>query len=968
MQKLNQKMKNCITTLLIVSFVAMPILNAFPKKAEAQSIGANANGLGPLIAQLPGCIQLAKDAVSGVGDFIGNLFSSNTSNIPGSSDFVGPIQPAEDRSDFVGPPAPNLEDKATNGIAETSAVTVVIKGSAEKNIADSKTADEATAKNVAAQRKNDTCLKAIGKVMVKLLLQKLTQSMVDWINNGFNGKPAFIQSPGQFFGDIAKNEFLQFGAEMNPPELYPFARAFLQTQANAFKKKFHDNAKYSLDKLIYETTPNCQDENGIQIRCGAIAFYQNFNNGGWNAWANATLPQNNPVGFQIIASNELQDRLRGLSKSTGEIIQDSLNWSGGFLNQEHCISPAHNISRAEDAEALKTFGNNGPTAKDLSDWKYEYGNEPIPRRCTGGFENITPGKLVAEAATRVTAYPENDYLKADDLNDAIAAILDATLNHFAVKWMDEGFIALDKAFGPKAKAGGFESEPYGERRSTRTEEDYDRNDLGRSKFLQNHPNFNIRTDLTQALIDEQRTYQDKLKKQNESITDLIKVIYQLDYCIPGPHPGWYEDSQRNLDVQTNAIKSETTESLKDVTLEGISKIANVGAPIGGAIGGAALASALFTTTAVGGAAAAGATAGSVVPIVGTIIGAAVGAAIAYGIQTFSDGKDEEKVQLFYASVINGLTGIQPSWKGTDDPKKQNFRSKEGTVNVINTIYQRYANIIAKTYTTEFLPDVYKEATTKFNEVKGYNQIFLDNVDEINNRETTIKKLIEIKKGIDELNNRKSVTVGGEILATDRENKKQFLEQYEIDLKPLIKKFGRLSSGMVNGDDISNVDNLTKQVNDEKSYVYKELLKGPDGCEQQMVEIMKKIKDDFTTNPNDQEKEVRKDIFETKRMTYPVEILYDYNYIADGASIPDPWNSGYDKNKNISHNDLGPGFLSKLYFKIFGDGSSNQTNQITHPLDVWDFFGHNTDEGTKERAIGTRNDDYNGKFERVIGIY
>ena len=93
-----------------------------------------------------------------------------------------------------------------------------------------------------------------------MMLQKITLSTVEWINNGFGGKPAFIQDPGEFFGDIAKNEIIQFGLEIDDPILYPFGKAFMRSQAEAFNTHFAQNAQYSLNELIQNTTPQYSSE------------------------------------------------------------------------------------------------------------------------------------------------------------------------------------------------------------------------------------------------------------------------------------------------------------------------------------------------------------------------------------------------------------------------------------------------------------------------------------------------------------------------------------------------------------------------------------------------------------------------------------------------------------------------------------------------------------------------------------
>ena len=49
-------------------------------------------------------------------------------------------------------------------------------------------------------------LKALLEKIARNLLDKMTQSTVNWINNGFQGKPLFLEQPGNFVKDIVKGE------------------------------------------------------------------------------------------------------------------------------------------------------------------------------------------------------------------------------------------------------------------------------------------------------------------------------------------------------------------------------------------------------------------------------------------------------------------------------------------------------------------------------------------------------------------------------------------------------------------------------------------------------------------------------------------------------------------------------------------------------------------------------------------
>jgi len=800
-----------------------------------------------------------------------------------------------------------------------------------------------------------------------MLLQKLTMSTVNWINSGFDGSPTFIQDPGKFFNDIAENEILQFGVEINNPELFPFGKAWMQNTAAAFNNKFQDNAQYSLNKIIKGTTPEYS----------ATTFQQDFSQGGWNAWTAMTQsPANNPLGFKLMADNEIQKRLAGTTQSTAEAVHEALSQANGFLGDQRCSEPK-GLSREEHTAGLKERSMN-PNSSSYTN-----------RICTGGWEYVTPGKMIADKATEVIGYENNAYLNVTDLNDAIAAITDALLGQFSSNIMEKGFANI----GDQGSDGALvvDSTGINETYRSRTEQDFMPSQLS-SSWLSVNPNFNIRTDLTQALIDEQRTYIDKLKEQNKelaSTTDggpykldptsgisnaygLIPVIDQLDYCIPGPHPGWEEDSRRILAAATDKILPETTESLKDLDLEVVADIASTVLPLAGAAAGAAL------VASAGGSVILGVSLGTAAGPIGMAIGALVGTLLSF---FFSGGDDGQNVRAYYSVIIQGFTGYIPDYEDDNDARALNISSKGGAVQVLNSILDRYSTIMDKIYFSDpnILPSVASEAATNFKQLTGYKQMIKNNEEKISLMETTVKILGEIKSAVDALNENQDDT------------------SYEENLKAQINTFGRLSASMVNGSDIASADNLLKQIKDKKDYIYKNLLKGPYSCEKDLEKPQNKFPAATPYSANSTFDWKNFDVSSVKRMIYPFPILYDYNVLTKGTTIPDPWTDctvpntpDSCKNKipdyvegagNNGPDRFGPGFLSFIFFTAGGpDKQTKAERRGPERLKIEDLVPQNPGDPAenKFRSIGlwqTREgspiidgDARGGPFETIIGIY
>lgn len=959
---MNKKFTNLISSALIFSFIISPLFYA-SKRVHAQtfdpynnsSLGMYASGLAPAILQLPLCKDKINDSISGL--FNGSSIEAQLAENTGA-------ELAESLNS-------ELKEKASQAASKFNSVSVSLPDATEGKLNKILTNTKNTEKSVQSIDTNDSCLKSIGRLIVKMLLQKITMSTVAWINSGFEGKPAFVQDPKSFFNDIAKNEILNFGAEIGDPSQYPFGKAWLKNQAIGFQRKFADNARYSLDEIMQKNNP----------QFSTASFQSDFSQGGWEAWRYLTqVPANNPFGFEIIASNELSNRLRGTDNSTAENINNALMQAGGYLGDERCSEPK-NLTRSEDRAGREERANS-PTGP----YRYQI--------CTGTWQYVTPGKMIADLATNTVGYPNNNLLKAEDLNDAIGAVLDALLNRFTTDLIEKGFAEMT--------TDGSDGTPYltpfaQNNFQNQTQKDFPKIFLTNS-FLEANPNFNIRTDLTQALIDEQRTYSDKLSLQNKelmSTTDgkpykinetgetnaygLIPTIYQLDYCIPGPHPGWEYDSSKILSKATDGIVSMSPKDLEEFEADTITELVKSTMPAIGAAVGTALAvtgGALATTFAF---------AGTFAGPVGAIAGLAVGYLVSWVIDLFSSEPDSGfKSRLYYGTMFAMFTGIQPHFDSLNH--SNGIISKEGVTNSLFVVLERYIDIMNKTYFAdpEILPEVSKEAAVKFNLLNGYSQMLKDNENKIAEMKGVTNKLQEIKTVVDDLNsklNNNSITE----------------EKYESELQSQINAFGRVSATMVNGSDIAQVDNILKQIIDEKNYVYNDLIKGPHGCEAELAKPQKPFpsaglykipyensyvwstksgtlsigdKDTIKDGPDWSEFNATS----VARVTYPFPVLFDYNKLES------------EKNK-----EYGPGFLSFVKFsmpcdncqpsrfpKIKGFLEGPERLQITDlvPLNYESASDNKDKGGTKKNRYSylgktiftTKGDGGGGVFETIIGIY
>ena len=964
-------------------------LSFVSKKAEAQyNISGYATGLIPAIARLPQCKNnggVIKNLFNGItglfsGETGGAIDEGSLNDWMDSTSATSSLSDSE--QDHADAATTNLDLKVTSGTIKS----VSNPGTAETNRLLQKIDSGQQKLNKTTQKINEdsSCIASVGRLIAKMFLQKLTVSTVKWINSGFDGSPSFLQNPGKFFNDIAKNEILQFGIEIQDS---PFGKDWLRNQALAYKTKFSQNAQYSLNKLIQETNPEAS----------ADKFQSNFSMGGWDAWTALTqIPANNPIGAKIMFDNEIQKRLDETSQSTAKDTRDAIQAANGFLGDYRC-SVDSSMTQTQKTKALEATNSQGdPCIAEGGSWEY-----------------VTPGKMIADYATEVTKYQNNSLLNVEDLNDAVAAMLDATLNQFSTNIFEKGFANIgNQGIDGALVFSGATTDPY----KTQTEKDYTPSQLT-SSWLQANPDFNIRTDLTQALIDEQRTYSDKLALQNKelySTTDgkdynlkvcptgwsgkypnckgsepvikistrgisfdatlnpkavcptgwsgkypdcigpgtgkeisnaygLIPAIYQLDYCIPGPHPGWENDSRDTLNSisigQAKTSSNEATGVVNGVVGVGLNFVPYVG------------------------------------PALSSLFGALTGDVSAKDIS--------RSIRGYYTDRFYEFTGFRPQAPydayASTDPVHVNMTTSEGVSYVLNSVLNRYVAIMNKTYfsSPDRLPSITKEAANDFDQLPGYNQMIKDNNDKIISMKSIVGTLGDIKDAVDNLNNQ---------LDTNQISN----DDYENELKTQIYAFGRLSASMVNGDDIASASDLVEQIIAKKNRIYNNLLKGPYGCEAflQNLDNVSTSEKNFPSAGSGVKQPTEDwnnyNVNSVARMTYPFPILYDYNNFDKGAPLPDPW--GYNKKctekdttgcykmpAENQYDKYGPGFLSFVHYTaVYPPGPDNIYDGAERlPLDGLIYNYQPDDQSAPSTSAHMplgNSKDYGGLFEKTIGIY
>lgn len=184
-------------------------------------------------------------------------------------------------------------------------------------------------------------LKQVGMGIAKVLLNKMTEATINWINGGFQGSPKFVENPKSFFKDIGDTQLRNLVDTVGyNAAKFPYGRQIskLLIEDSIYKNgDFATRARATLDQTI-----------GADWK----RFTNDFSVGGWEAYDDYYQnPANNAVGMLFLAADEAAQKV---SKAQVE-VQTELNQGQGFLAQKTCV--AYREGPKFDDNGMETTSN-----------------------------------------------------------------------------------------------------------------------------------------------------------------------------------------------------------------------------------------------------------------------------------------------------------------------------------------------------------------------------------------------------------------------------------------------------------------------------------------------------------------------------------------------------------------------------------------------------------------------------------
>ena len=247
--------------------------------------------------------------------------------------------------------------------------------------------------NATAKSTTDTFWGCIARTLAKVALQQITSSVVNWINSGFNGSPAFVQDPTSFFQNVADNAAGQYikGSALS------FLCSPFQLQIKiAIAKSYANRGAQSC--TLTQITNNI---NGF--------MNGNFSAGGWGSLLQFTaVPTNNPYGAFAYASV-------GLSGSIAQAVgakQNDLTLGGGFLSFQQ-KSNCRQTANPPSSSINKSVTALDPGLNDSANQMYTV--------CD--LKTATPGRVIADALGATEKSTLDQLTLAKSFDEIISALI-----------------------------------------------------------------------------------------------------------------------------------------------------------------------------------------------------------------------------------------------------------------------------------------------------------------------------------------------------------------------------------------------------------------------------------------------------------------------------------------------------------------------------------------------------------------
>jgi hypothetical protein len=226
----------------------------------------------------------------------------------------------------------------------------------------------------------ENVLDGIGWAIAKRIVSGMVRSLIDWVNTGFKGSPAFISDLKGFLTTIADEEFGRVISEMKGPGSFVCSPFQLKVELSLQKQ-------FAQSRATGQSAPTCTLTGVIDNIEGFISGIDPGN--GLSDWLEITSTPQTNTPYGAVLNAEVAARAR-LINAEGQVLTEA-NWGDGFLSQKICES---------------------------------VGGDSGGQQCTIS----KPGRVIADQLNKALGAGQDALIEADEINELIAALLGQLAN------------------------------------------------------------------------------------------------------------------------------------------------------------------------------------------------------------------------------------------------------------------------------------------------------------------------------------------------------------------------------------------------------------------------------------------------------------------------------------------------------------------------------------------------------------
>jgi len=201
------------------------------------------------------------------------------------------------------------------------------------------------------------------------------RSLINWVNSGFQGSPAFITDLKGFLLNIADEEFGRVIDEMGGLGSFICSPFRLDVQVSL-------ETQYAQSRATGQSAPTCTVSGIMDNIQGFISGIDSGN--GLSDWLEITSTPQTNTPYGAVLNAEVAARAR-LINAEGQVLTEA-NWGDGFLSQKICES---------------------------------VGGDSGGQQCTIS----KPGRVIADQLNKALGAGQDALIEADEINELIAAFL-----------------------------------------------------------------------------------------------------------------------------------------------------------------------------------------------------------------------------------------------------------------------------------------------------------------------------------------------------------------------------------------------------------------------------------------------------------------------------------------------------------------------------------------------------------------